>query len=108
MNVRPTTRQRRNSATPSSAPSAGRANAANSRAPRDKKFFGIVQGGNNAALRAECAKAIVPLEFDGYAIGGVSVGEPEPEMFQAIEMTVPHLPRAQGALRDGPWARPRR
>ncbi len=57
-----------------------------------QKVFGIVQGGNNAALREECAKAIVPLDFDGYAIGGVSVGEPEPEMFQAVEMTVPHLP----------------
>jgi len=57
-----------------------------------QKVFGIVQGGNNAALREECAKAIVPMEFDGYAIGGVSVGEPEPEMLQAIEFTVPHLP----------------
>ncbi|HEX7569884.1 MAG TPA: tRNA guanosine(34) transglycosylase Tgt [Verrucomicrobiae bacterium] len=57
-----------------------------------QKVFGIVQGGNNPALREECAKAIVPMEFDGYAIGGVSVGEPEPEMLQAIEFTVPHLP----------------
>ena len=61
------------------------------RAP-GQKVFGIVQGGNNAALREECAKALVPLEFDGYAIGGVSVGEPEPDMLQAIEYTVPHLP----------------
>jgi queuine tRNA-ribosyltransferase len=57
-----------------------------------QNVFGIVQGGNNPALRAECAKAIVPMDFDGYAIGGVSVGEPEPEMFQAVEFTVPHLP----------------
>ena len=41
-----------------------------------QKVFGIVQGGNNPALREECAKAIVPMDFDGYAIGGVSVGEP--------------------------------
>jgi queuine tRNA-ribosyltransferase len=61
------------------------------RAP-GQKVFGIVQGGNNAALREECAKALVPMDFDGYAIGGVSVGEPEPEMLQAIEFTVPHLP----------------
>src|SRR6266404_3552235 len=54
--------------------------------------FGIVQGGSNAALREECAKALVPLDFDGYAIGGVSVGEPEPEMFQAVELTEPFLP----------------
>jgi queuine tRNA-ribosyltransferase len=57
-----------------------------------QKVFGIVQGGSNAALREECAKAIVPMDFDGYAIGGVSVGEPEPEMLQAVEFTVPHLP----------------
>ena len=57
-----------------------------------QKVFGIVQGGSNPALREECAKAIVPLEFDGYAIGGVSVGEPEPEMLKAVDITVPHLP----------------
>ena len=57
-----------------------------------QKVFGIVQGGNNPALREQCAKALVEMDFDGYAIGGVSVGEPEPEMFQAIEMSVPHLP----------------
>ncbi|HLX62144.1 MAG TPA: tRNA guanosine(34) transglycosylase Tgt [Planctomycetota bacterium] len=54
--------------------------------------FGIVQGGSNPVLREECAKALVPMEFDGYAIGGVSVGEPEPEMFRAVELTEPFLP----------------
>src|SRR5215469_228795 len=54
--------------------------------------FGIVQGGSNPALREECAKALVPMNFDGYAIGGVSVGEPEPEMFRAVELTEPFLP----------------
>src|SRR5438309_7086847 len=49
--------------------------------------FGIVQGGSNAALREECAKALVAMDFDGYAIGGVSVGEPEPEMMKAVEFT---------------------
>jgi queuine tRNA-ribosyltransferase len=57
--------------------------------------FGIVQGGSNAALREECARAIVALEFDGYAIGGVSVGEPEDEMMKAIEFTEPFLPAHQ-------------
>jgi len=57
--------------------------------------FGIVQGGANEALREECARALTALEFDGYAIGGVSVGEPEPEMFQAVEMTEPFLPENQ-------------
>jgi queuine tRNA-ribosyltransferase len=54
--------------------------------------FGIVQGGSDAALREECAKALVALDFDGYAIGGVSVGEPEPEMMKAVEYTEPFLP----------------
>lgn len=54
--------------------------------------FGIVQGGSDASLREECAKAIVATNFDGYAIGGVSVGEPEPEMMKAVELTEPFLP----------------
>jgi len=57
-----------------------------------QQVFGIVQGGANAALREECARALVEMEFDGYAIGGVSVGEPQAEMFKAVEATAPHLP----------------
>lgn len=57
-----------------------------------QQVFGIVQGGSNPELREECAKALVGMDFDGYAIGGVSVGEPEAEMLKAIELTVPHLP----------------
>jgi len=57
-----------------------------------QKVFGIVQGGSDAGLREECAKALVAMEFDGYAVGGVSVGEPEPEMMRAIELAEPHLP----------------
>src|SRR5215471_15815411 len=54
--------------------------------------FGIVQGGVNLEAREECAKALVGLNFDGYAIGGVSVGEPEPEMMKAVELTELFLP----------------
>lgn len=54
--------------------------------------FGIVQGGSRPDLRERCAKALVDLDFDGYAIGGVSVGEPEPEMMRAVELTEPFLP----------------
>jgi queuine tRNA-ribosyltransferase len=57
--------------------------------------FGIVQGGADAERRARCAREIVALGFDGYAIGGVSVGEPEPEMMRAVEFTEPHLPADQ-------------
>ena len=54
--------------------------------------FGIVQGSVYPDLREQSARALVALGFDGYAIGGVSVGEPEPEMFRAIDNTVPFLP----------------
>jgi len=57
-----------------------------------QKIFGIVQGGSHAAMREECARALVALDFDGYAIGGVSVGEPEHEMMKAVEITEPFLP----------------
>jgi queuine tRNA-ribosyltransferase len=57
-----------------------------------QQVFGIVQGGSDAALREQCAKELVAMDFDGYAIGGVSVGEPEPEMMRAIEFTEPFLP----------------
>ena len=57
--------------------------------------FGIVQGGSHVELREECAKAIIEMKFDGYAVGGVSVGEPEPEMMMAVESTTPFLPANQ-------------
>jgi len=54
--------------------------------------FGIVQGGTFEDLRRSSAQAIAAMNFDGYAIGGVSVGEPEPEMMSAVEWSEPHLP----------------
>ncbi|MGD0538586.1 MAG: tRNA guanosine(34) transglycosylase Tgt [Verrucomicrobiota bacterium] len=63
--------------------------------------FGIVQGGANTSLREECARAIVSLGFDGCAIGGVSVGEPEPEMMKAVELTEPFLPAGQARYAMG-------
>jgi queuine tRNA-ribosyltransferase len=54
--------------------------------------FGIVQGATFADLRREGAEATVQIGFDGYAIGGVSVGEPEPEMMLAVENSEPFLP----------------
>ncbi len=55
--------------------------------------FGIVQGSIYEDLRAESAKGLADLDFDGYAIGGVSVGEPEHEMFRAIDNAEPFLPK---------------
>ena len=54
--------------------------------------FGIVQGGSDPVLREKCARELVAMDFDGYAIGGVSVGEPEHEMMKAVEITEPFLP----------------
>jgi queuine tRNA-ribosyltransferase len=55
-------------------------------------LFGIVQGGTFDDLRRASAQEIVDLNFDGYAIGGVSVGEPEEEMMRAVESAEPFLP----------------
>jgi queuine tRNA-ribosyltransferase len=54
--------------------------------------FGIAQGSTFPELRRQSAEALVAIGFDGYAVGGVSVGEPEPEMMAAIESTEPWLP----------------
>jgi queuine tRNA-ribosyltransferase len=57
-----------------------------------RHVFGIVQGSAYEDLRRECAQALTQLPFSGYAIGGVSVGEPEDKMLEAIDASVPHLP----------------
>jgi queuine tRNA-ribosyltransferase len=59
---------------------------------RPQLHFGIVQGSSYAELRERSAKELVAMGFDGYAVGGVSVGEPEPEMMAAVEHSVPYLP----------------
>jgi queuine tRNA-ribosyltransferase len=55
-------------------------------------LFGITQGSSYPDLREKSARALVDIGFDGYAIGGVSVGEPETEMFCAVESAIPFLP----------------
>ena len=54
--------------------------------------FGIVQGATFDELRRTSAEALVAMDFEGYAIGGVSVGETEPEMMAAVEASEPYLP----------------
>ena len=61
------------------------------RAP-GQQVFGIVQGGIYDDLRRHCAEELVKMDFDGYAVGGVSVGEPEECMYQAVDASVPSLP----------------
>jgi queuine tRNA-ribosyltransferase len=62
-------------------------------ATEQRLLFGIVQGGTYQDLRKQSAQSIVELGFDGYAVGGVSVGEPEEEMTSAIESSEPFLPK---------------
>ncbi|MBI3987620.1 MAG: tRNA guanosine(34) transglycosylase Tgt [Lentisphaerae bacterium] len=61
------------------------------RAP-GQKVFGIVQGGVHTELRERCAKALSAMPFDGYAVGGVSVGEPEILIAGGVSACVGHLP----------------
>jgi queuine tRNA-ribosyltransferase len=58
----------------------------------DRMLFGIVQGATFPELRKQGAQSLVEIGYDGYAIGGVSVGEPEEEMMRAVESSVPFLP----------------
>jgi queuine tRNA-ribosyltransferase len=58
----------------------------------DQMLLGIVQGGLDVDLRRKSAAALAAMDFGGYAIGGLSVGEPPPDMYAAIEATTPHMP----------------
>jgi queuine tRNA-ribosyltransferase len=58
----------------------------------DQAVFGIVQGGMHSDLRKQSVNDIVGLDFPGYAIGGLSVGEPKEKMFEILEFTAPLLP----------------
>jgi queuine tRNA-ribosyltransferase len=55
-------------------------------------LFGIVQGGDDIALRLESARELVGMDFQGYAIGGLAVGEPQAVMLRVVEETAPALP----------------
>ena len=57
--------------------------------------FGIVQGGAYDDIRRQCAMELARMDFPGYAIGGVSVGEPEATMYQAVEASIPYLPETK-------------
>jgi queuine tRNA-ribosyltransferase len=61
--------------------------------PGGQLLFGIVQGSVFPDLREQCARELVAMEFDGYSIGGVSVGEPEPDMMRQVDFSAPQLPQ---------------
>jgi queuine tRNA-ribosyltransferase len=58
----------------------------------DQALFGIVQGGLHEDLRLTCAQRLVEIGYDGYAVGGLSVGESHEEMVAMLEVLVPRLP----------------
>lgn len=66
-----------------------------SRRRNDQALFGIVQGGLEADLRRISAQELVALDFEGYAIGGLSVGESKADMYAMLDVTAPELPEAK-------------
>ena len=79
--------------TPNAQPPIGEAQSINHQSSTlNPLLFGIVQGATFPDLRKQSAMAAVEIGFDGYAIGGVSVGEPEEEMMLAVESSAPFLP----------------
>ena len=58
----------------------------------DQLLFGIVQGGEYPDLRKHCAEELVKMDFDGYSVGGTSVGEDKPTMYKMVEYSTPYLP----------------
>ncbi|QEK12065.1 tRNA guanosine(34) transglycosylase Tgt [Crassaminicella thermophila] len=61
--------------------------------PDTQALFGIIQGGMYKDLREQSIKEIVELDFPGYAVGGLSVGEPKPLMYEVLEYTTPLMPK---------------
>ncbi len=70
---------------------AERSKAAFGHAP-ERALFGIVQGGDDAQLRAKSAAGLTAIGFDGYAVGGLAVGEPQEVMFRVLSELTPELP----------------
>lgn len=62
---------------------------------QDQARFAIVQGGLDPELRRQCAQELSKEDFEGFAIGGLSVGEPPAEMYKTIDATCPYLPKAK-------------
>lgn len=58
----------------------------------DQALFGIVQGGEFADLRKYCAEELVKMDFDGYSIGGTSIGEPKDVMYKMVSYAIDYLP----------------
>ena len=72
--------------------SAGPSDRAEPERGADQALFAIVQGGLDPDLRVDCAERLAALDFPGYAVGGLSVGEEPAEMYRVLDFTVPALP----------------
>ncbi len=59
----------------------------------ESALFGIIQGGMYESLRDESLEGLLDIDFDGYAIGGLSVGEPKPDMMRIVKHTAPKIPK---------------
>src|SRR5262249_5076072 len=59
---------------------------------RDQSLFGIVQGGTDESLRVRCAEKLIEMNFPGYAIGGLAVGEGFDAMLRVLDVVTPILP----------------
>jgi queuine tRNA-ribosyltransferase len=59
---------------------------------QDQALFGIVQGGEFEDLRKHCAEELVKMDFDGYSIGGTSIGEPKDVEYKMVSLAVKYLP----------------
>ena len=88
---------------PPNGASAGPSVVARRETRTDQALFGIVQGGLDAELRVSGARRMAKLDFPGYAVGGLSVGESPEEMYRVLDATAPRTGRST-ALPDGRWA----
>ena len=70
---------------------------------KKQMLFGINQGGIYEDIRIEHAKTISKMNLDGYAIGGLAVGETHEEMYRIIDAVVPHLPQDKPIYLNGSW-----
>lgn len=74
---------------------ARRSRAYHGKGSQGPKLFGIVQGGMHEDLRKQCAQELVAMDFDGYAMGGLSVGEDKPQMYGMMALVSDILPASQ-------------
>lgn len=72
---------------------ANRCNFAHSQISDKQALFGIVQGGTFQDLREKCVNELLKIDFDGYGIGGLSIGEPKEIMLEVLRFTTPLLPK---------------